>query len=201
MAFDPMGKHHSRLDELQAEFDEYPGAAPGGTGPTGLASGDAKGYSDLLNRRVEYLNLKNAQQGKAPVTQRYGGEIPLESPSMPTRPSLSALSGYDPNDFAARNRAGNGPEGPTFEQRRQGKILADSDQRAEAGLMADQVRNSANFDIGSGQAAARATGLGDIQRSEALQNARSAATIDEDPMVKAMRDRAFADEMEKLRRR
>lgn len=46
----------ARLKALQDEFDPEHGGI-GTTGMTGLNSGDAKGYSDLMNRRLEYQSL------------------------------------------------------------------------------------------------------------------------------------------------
>jgi hypothetical protein len=65
----------ARLKQLTQEFQQYPGAAPGGTGATGLRPDDAQGYSDLLNRRIEYQQLTN------PKTQVFGDRDLLEAPS------------------------------------------------------------------------------------------------------------------------
>ena len=39
----------ARLSTLRKQMHDYPGRAPGGTGPTGLLSNDAKGWSQMLN--------------------------------------------------------------------------------------------------------------------------------------------------------
>jgi len=45
------------LDQMKNYFEQYPGAAPRGTGETGLASDDATGYSHLLNMRQRFLQM------------------------------------------------------------------------------------------------------------------------------------------------
>lgn len=75
MNIDPNDPRLERLRALQEEFTKYPGAAPGGTGDTGLATNDAQGYSDLLGRRTEFMNTQRDLQGKGPMNTHYGGEI------------------------------------------------------------------------------------------------------------------------------
>lgn len=43
-----------RALQIEAGYQASPGRAEGGTGRTGLASNDAKGYSRMLNERREY---------------------------------------------------------------------------------------------------------------------------------------------------
>lgn len=52
-----------RFNQLQNEFSANPGAAPGGTGSTGLLPNDLSGYQDLLKRRTEYMSLLKGLQG------------------------------------------------------------------------------------------------------------------------------------------
>ncbi len=65
---DPQTQALKRLQEIMGNWQQYPGAAPGGTGPTGLAPGDATGWSNLMNQQTEAANLVNELQGKAPLT-------------------------------------------------------------------------------------------------------------------------------------
>ncbi len=187
----------SRVRELDRYYAMYPGAAPNGTGATGV--NDLAGYSKMKNENVEYLNLKNELAGKGPVGTRFGGMAWGEH--MPKRPSLAALRGDDPNDFTARMQANLDPVAPTFEQQRQGRILRDMDDRAEMATRRDSARSDAAFDLNSGAAAARAQGVGDIGREQAVQDARNKADIYSDPKVKGQREEEFYQQMEQLRRR
>ena len=65
MAYDPSQMSMASILALQKQF---PGRAPGGTGPTGILPGDAKGWSDMENQQTDALNMENAAQGKAPLT-------------------------------------------------------------------------------------------------------------------------------------
>lgn len=47
-----------RVREIEGYYRTYPGAAEGGSGPTGLAPGDADGYRRILAMRREYAALK-----------------------------------------------------------------------------------------------------------------------------------------------
>lgn len=62
-----------RLAQLAQEFQTNPGAAPGGSGSTGLMSGDAQGYSRLLERQQEFLKLQDALSGGKGINTRVGG--------------------------------------------------------------------------------------------------------------------------------
>lgn len=69
-------------DYTVPQFEDYirqhPGAAPGGTGETGLASDDLQGYTDLKNADTRYAELKSGQ----PMNIRFGGEIPTGEPAF-----------------------------------------------------------------------------------------------------------------------
>ena len=73
----------SRLAELQEEFTRFPGAAPGGTGLTGLGKHDAQGYSRLLERQQEYMNLQRQAAGQGPMNVRWGGVMPSQTGISP----------------------------------------------------------------------------------------------------------------------
>jgi hypothetical protein len=64
-----------RLRQIYSRWDQYPGAAPGGTGATGLLSNDAAGWSKILNEQTEAQNLQNELEEKAPVTVKAGGLV------------------------------------------------------------------------------------------------------------------------------
>lgn len=53
----PADPRAGRIKAIEDYWQQYPGAAPNGSGPTGLASSDAKGWSDLLNQQTEYFDL------------------------------------------------------------------------------------------------------------------------------------------------
>lgn len=57
---------------------QYPGAAPNGTGPTGLGAGDAAGWSNLLNRQTRYLQDKAKASGSS-LNVKFGGYSPMTS--------------------------------------------------------------------------------------------------------------------------
>lgn len=62
-----------RLSVLQDEFEAHPGAGPGGTGDTGLLPNDAQGFSQLANRRAEYLALQKKKAGALAALQQMVG--------------------------------------------------------------------------------------------------------------------------------
>lgn len=72
-----------RIAEFEDRMDQYPGAAPGGTGETGitksqgvaggLVTSQHRDWSDLLNQQTQYANDVNAEQGKGPVDVNFGG--------------------------------------------------------------------------------------------------------------------------------
>lgn len=64
--------------DAERYFSEYPGAAPGGTGDTGLAPNDSQGYSDLMNMQDAYLKATNPQ-----TTVRPGQDLGLTGSAAP----------------------------------------------------------------------------------------------------------------------
>jgi len=62
----------ARIQQIEDYWQQYPGAAPGGTGATGLLSNDAQGYSRLLNERIEHDNLVRALNDQGPLSVRMG---------------------------------------------------------------------------------------------------------------------------------
>jgi hypothetical protein len=51
--YDPM----QELQRIQQSYRTNPGRAEGGTGVTGLTSGDSRGWNDLLSERRRYAQL------------------------------------------------------------------------------------------------------------------------------------------------
>jgi hypothetical protein len=76
----------ARLQQIFADWQQYPGRAPKGTGLTGIMPGDSKGYSDMLNERIEGMNLQNELTGQPDVQVNEGR-------TQGMKPSL----GDDPN--------------------------------------------------------------------------------------------------------
>lgn len=63
-----------RMAAFERRTQKYPGAAPGGTGATGLMSGDSRGYSELLGEQRQYLDDGQAVRGRGPMNVEYGGD-------------------------------------------------------------------------------------------------------------------------------
>jgi len=76
-----------RINQIEDYWRQYPGAAPGGTGPTGLASNDAQGWSQLLNDQTEHQNLINSLTGAPPVTVKMGN-----AGGLPTDPGMASAA-------------------------------------------------------------------------------------------------------------
>lgn len=55
-----------RLQQLEGQYQSNSGRRPGGSGMTGLMSGDAHGWSRMLNEQQEYMNLMARVNRKAP---------------------------------------------------------------------------------------------------------------------------------------
>jgi hypothetical protein len=62
-----------RMATLHDQFAANPGSAPGGSGTTGLMSGDARGYSRMLEQQQEYLRLKGLLKGTGDPEIEVGG--------------------------------------------------------------------------------------------------------------------------------
>lgn len=110
-----------RLQNILQLQKQYPGRRPGGTGPTGLLSTDAKGWSGMLNEQTEAENIQRELAGKGPLDIE---SIPSEglppgiaddpessfntSPWSPGGPSMTVrrgqLAGMSPGKEKARAR-------------------------------------------------------------------------------------------------
>lgn len=84
----------SRIQGVQ-DFENYmhtnPGAAPGGTGKTGLLSNDAQGWSKLLERQQQYLADKAELEGKAGPSVRFGGYSGGVMANSGSNPAMAGL--------------------------------------------------------------------------------------------------------------
>lgn len=88
-----------RLKQIQDSWQQYPGRAPEGTGPTGLAPNDAKGWSDIQNEQVEAMRL----QGKNPEIRR-GRDLGGMPPSIADDPTSTFNTQEGPyGHFASSN--------------------------------------------------------------------------------------------------
>lgn len=152
---------------------------------TGFAGGEsAPGSNQLRGQSVQ------------PMTSISGG-------SVAQRPSMQALSGGQRYGFSGMttDEINNREIAPTFEQQRQGQIIAGMDARAAAGLEEERRANAEAFDYGSGRAAGRAQDQGDIARDQNRQNVRSGAQNYFDPYVRAQRDDTENREDDRLEKR
>lgn len=95
-----------RMAAFEDRVRTHPGAAPGGTGTTGLLPGDAQGYSDLLEDQQGYLQDRQAVRGRAPLAVEAGG---YQERTMGQPQARSALRGLR----AAMPRTGSGEGGDT----------------------------------------------------------------------------------------
>lgn len=78
-----------RLDEIQSQWKQFPGRMPGGTGPTGLASNDAHGWSQMLNEQTEAAQIAN---GGHPLTVRRGHDLGGMPPNLAEMPQWWQLA-------------------------------------------------------------------------------------------------------------
>lgn len=62
-----------RLKAFSDYINVHPGAAPNGSGETGLQSTDAAGWSHLLERQQQFLKDDAAERGAAGPSVRFGG--------------------------------------------------------------------------------------------------------------------------------
>lgn len=67
---DPDTQRYLRMQDFEHYMAQHPGAAPGGTGDTGLLPNDAAGWSKLMERQQQYL--QDASGGKM-AAPRFGG--------------------------------------------------------------------------------------------------------------------------------
>ena len=99
-----------RLREITSGWSQFPGSAPGGSGLTGLASSDAQGYSDMLARQREGLDIKNELAGKEPLDYRQGGPVGTIAPREPSEAEVAFQSAEGP--YGTFGMHDTGPYGP-----------------------------------------------------------------------------------------
>jgi hypothetical protein len=69
-----------RLNSILGLWKQYPGRQPGGTGSTGLMSGDARGWSQVLQDQIDAMNLSRKPGNPMTVV-----ELPYEEDSRDAR--------------------------------------------------------------------------------------------------------------------
>ena len=78
------------LKSIYAQWQQFPGRAPNGTGLTGLNANDAKGWADMLNQQTEALRLKAELEGEPAPNIRLGRSFgSANSPGLGTSPQES----------------------------------------------------------------------------------------------------------------
>ena len=85
-AYDERQRKLARLRQISGLQEQYPGRRPGGTGKTGLASTDARGWSDMLNQQTEAANIERELSGKGPLQVRSGYQLGGMAPSIADSP-------------------------------------------------------------------------------------------------------------------
>lgn len=80
-----------RLADFRHHYETYPGAAPGGSGLTGLQSNDAVGYSKMLNDNRLYEQLK---QFYAPIEDAEKRTFYADQQRAPSINALAKKGGY-----------------------------------------------------------------------------------------------------------
>ena len=93
----------ARASLLQKQMQDFPGRAPGGTGPTGLLSNDARGWSNMLNEQSEYAGLmsdKPMSYQEAPYRERHVSAQPTTGTEstlfdLDQRSAVPGAPGYD----------------------------------------------------------------------------------------------------------
>ena len=92
---DPASQRRSRMEEFERRMKMYPGAAPNGTGATGIAGNLGKtGLSDwdaLQTQQKQYLDDLAAEKGQGPLPVRVNpGKVPSMQPQ--THNAMRGLS-------------------------------------------------------------------------------------------------------------
>jgi len=112
-----------RFRELDSLYAQHPGRAPGGSGTTGLQSRDARGYSDMLNERLEYMRLADLMGGGRgevdvradPRSNRRSSFEPLDYYREPNRDFFSAGPGeYGGSALGALKERSRGPRAGAY---------------------------------------------------------------------------------------
>lgn len=93
---DPISRR-MRMAEFESYMRQNPGAAPGGTGSTGLAATDHSGWSWILDKQKQYLDDQAALAGKAGPSVKFAGYDGTSGVLAPKRGSMpnAAMKGLD----------------------------------------------------------------------------------------------------------
>lgn len=82
----------ARIGQIEQGWQQHPGRMPGGSGTTGLASGDKHGWSQMLNEQTEHQNLQNTLAGKPLSVVQLERSLPrYRSPQKPLPESHDAF--------------------------------------------------------------------------------------------------------------
>ena len=93
------------LRQIMESYERFPGRAPGGTGPTGLTSNDAQGWSDILNEQrwaQEQLADRPLETQEAPFRERHVSPFGGPGAFSPNQASLAGLQAAMQREFGAR---------------------------------------------------------------------------------------------------
>lgn len=96
----------SRFRQIQENWQQHPGAMPGGTGPTGLNRNDAQGWARMQNENLFAMNHAQGMAGEGPMNVRNGGNLGgTRSPYDPGQDYQRLLaSGDNPQQFQGFGR-------------------------------------------------------------------------------------------------
>lgn len=98
-AADEANDRAARITNFQNYMGANPGAAPGGTGSTGLRENDGAGWARLMEQQQQYLKDIAAEAGKAGPAVRVGAydgahlPQPTGAPKMPSPSASAAMKG------------------------------------------------------------------------------------------------------------
>lgn len=208
MAFDPQRDPlglalKTRAREHRQRFQmENPGV------PTGIPGvGD---NFDAVFQAAEEENggrpVRMAGGASAPGSNQFRGTSVQPGGSSMARPSMQALRGEDedvlsPNVRKIMALGSDDVRNSQPEFRREWANTAANDARTNARMAAEDASTSANFELGSGRAAARSRMTGDIEDERTMGDARLKSDIYFDPRVKRQREDELYQRMKELRTR
>lgn len=154
---------------------------------------DSQGmHDDLGSINPMWSAYARIANGRGVQFDQHGGNVQGVG-----RPSTTALKQMG----STTGRQSTTDSGMTYEQQRQARILENADARAEAGIAEDRASNMMAFDLNTGRAAAREQAVGDIRRTQGMQDARAGADIYFDPSVTRQRNDEAYNRMEEIRKR
>lgn len=176
------------IEDFENYMHRNPGAAPGGTGNTGLAANDAAGWSKLLERQQQYLADKAELEGKAGPTVRFAG---YSGGTMASQPN-PAMAGLRAVATKGREDAGGGMDDLISQFGRGRSDIGTVRALREAGLMPQFDAELGAEQLTTAKHAQRRARMTPADLYGEKQNAR----LQYDPAVNAMeRQDAFDDDI------